>query len=101
MKIEVKYPLVKVCYMMSSPTMYSQTLMNKQKKATLLKITKIAFKSMEQLHDLIDDDYKDIEEAYYPEIQDKMIKIMEKLHADLHSEYLEMLALNGGLFTKY
>ena len=86
--------------MMSSPTMYSQTLMNKQKKATLLKITKMAFKSMEELSSLIDEDNRDIYEEYYPEIQEKMIKISEKLFRDLHCEYLEMLALNGGLFSK-
>ena len=66
--------------------------MNKQKKAELLKIADITFKSMEKLRDLIDDDNRDINFSYYPEIQDKINKIVEKLHADLHYEYLKMLA---------
>tara|TARA_R110002012_G_scaffold18703_3_gene68384 strand:- start:4703 stop:5020 length:318 start_codon:yes stop_codon:yes gene_type:complete len=101
MKIEVKYPLVKVCYMMSSSTIMSspamwyygnKTLLRKQKKATLLEITKITFNSMKELHDLIDEDNKAVDDTYYPEIQDKMNKITEKLFADLHNEYLKMLA---------
>ena len=76
---------------MSFP-IYKKTLMNKQKKAELLKIADITFKSMEKLRDLIDDDNRDINFSYYPEIQDKINKIVEKLHADLHYEYLKMLA---------
>ena len=33
-----------------------------------------------------------VDDTYYPEIQDKMNKIMKELFADLHYEYLKMLA---------
>ncbi len=67
------------------------SMLKKQKKATLFEISKKTFDALSELHPLIYGDNKAIDGSYYPEAQDKMNEIVEKLEKDIGNIILKIL----------